>query len=401
MRIALLSALDSLTDQTHRLRAFVNVAGRPIIYHQIDLAIAFECTSIICLAGPMTDRMLALKTYAGRSGLQFSFVHSVKELSDTLDPEHDVVAIADGTMISISAALPHVGRRAMIAAFPADAGIAAGFERIDARESWAGLMVIPGALVPQLADLPDDIDMISSLLRLALQNGVSTQAHSETLIASKRWCSIRSSPDAVSVSAKMISDRVLPTTFVAPASAVADRVAHAVMLRHDNPVRVARLSLFMATGLACLACVALYLGQGTAGLIAIFFSGFASRFAAFIGQATRPYRSNSSYGFLSKQLFPAVLDILLVAMAVVQLPGHETADGAFAILVAIGLLRTATLIPAPAERPLFRDAMADRTAIIALMVAGTGFGWLLAGLQAFAIVVLVLLWGRHLRGALT
>ena len=50
---------------------------------------------------------------------------------------------------------------------PVEAGVAAGFERIDINHAWAGALRMPGRIVAGLGDLPADWNPVAALLRLA------------------------------------------------------------------------------------------------------------------------------------------------------------------------------------------------------------------------------------------
>ena len=170
LRTALLSAVERSEDGTPR--AFLELGGRTILVWQADLAISLGCERIVCLAQGPTPELLELQQELEEKGLSFQLIRGSLQLVSLLSADQDILVLADGLVFDRELAHAAIGDKRGIAALPAEEGIAAGFERIDANRAWAGLLVARANIVERLADMPPDVDTISLILRLALQAGV-------------------------------------------------------------------------------------------------------------------------------------------------------------------------------------------------------------------------------------
>jgi hypothetical protein len=173
VRIALLSMLEPAGFGNEPLRAFLKVGGSSIARHQLALVLALGCQKIICLARNLSTELVSLQHEIERAGARFHCVTSSVSLGGLITATDEIVVVSDGLL-----APPHfVDTVASGAGFvlvqPVEAGIAAGFERIDSSNATAGLMRIPGRLIERLSELPSDCDVVSALTRIALQSGVS------------------------------------------------------------------------------------------------------------------------------------------------------------------------------------------------------------------------------------
>ena len=169
LRIALISSVERTPEGD--LRAFQRIGGRTVIAWQVDLARELGCERIVCLSEGASPELIDLQRESEASGLRFNMIRGPLHLVGLVSADHDIVAIADGLVLERSLASVELADKRGILALPAEDGIAAGFERIDAEYAWAGLFVARANIAAQLADLPPDSDTMSVLLRLALQAG--------------------------------------------------------------------------------------------------------------------------------------------------------------------------------------------------------------------------------------
>src|SRR5690606_40835190 len=96
--------------------------------------------------------------------------------------DDELLALAPGLLPEAADALEGLGKRKGVLVLPAGPGVAAGFERLDLNRAWAGALVVGGAQVELLSDLPPDIEPTSALVRIALQARLPERTLSEALL---------------------------------------------------------------------------------------------------------------------------------------------------------------------------------------------------------------------------
>src|SRR5262245_17177322 len=153
-------------------RAFLQVAGTTVAWHQMSLALTLECRKILCLARALTTELIALQHAVEAAGAQFVVVTTPRQIVGQITAAEDVLVFADGLLASPQSLASLIDSGPAVLVQPIETGLARGFERIDINHAAAGVMRIPGHLVERLADLPGDCDVASSLTRVALQAGV-------------------------------------------------------------------------------------------------------------------------------------------------------------------------------------------------------------------------------------
>lgn len=175
MRTALLAAHKRTSGGT--LRAVLMLGGRSVLARQVQLARAMGCERILCLSDAPGPELLRLQQQVERSGGQFHALRGFIQIAALVRADDLLLVLADGLVPDPAFArtfiAPEERLRPVIACLPAESGLAGqvpeDFERIDAERRWAGLLVMRGSAVQQLADCPPDGDAHSLLLRLALQ----------------------------------------------------------------------------------------------------------------------------------------------------------------------------------------------------------------------------------------
>lgn len=154
-------------------RGTLRVGGVSVALEQLVLVLAMGCERIFCLASRMTPEIAALQHEAERAGARFQLIPGPRGLLGQVTANDEIIALADGLFVSVSDAVALLEPGSAVLVQPAETGIEAGFERVDAVHASAGAIRIPGRLVERLADLPHDCDTFSALLRIALQAGVA------------------------------------------------------------------------------------------------------------------------------------------------------------------------------------------------------------------------------------
>ncbi|PLK25052.1 hypothetical protein C0V72_03380 [Porphyrobacter sp. TH134] len=195
MRIGLIAALKR-SDEGAR-RANLLLAGRSVIGWQAALLQELGAERVLCLTDrtPASGEILALQHALEAGGCDFHALTGFAALAALVRAEDDLVIIQDGLVpgTDMAKSLFNAGPalRRGVATLAADHPLAAAypddFERIDAARHWAGVLVMRGAAVQQIADFPADCDAISLLLRLALQAGTPCRDLGARELVTEQW----------------------------------------------------------------------------------------------------------------------------------------------------------------------------------------------------------------------
>lgn len=379
MRTALLSALER--TETGVPRAFLELGGRPVIAWQADLVRELGCNRIICLCDGPTPELLALQQAAEADGVKVNLIRGPLQLVGLVSADHELLVLADGLVPdrAIAERLFREGRG--VATLPAEAGIAAGFERIDAANSWGGVIVARGSIVERLADMPPDSDCVSLILRLALQSGTRTVALDTAWLNSGQWM-LMSNAEQVSARENALLDaHATQVHWTGPGRAIAAKLA-----RRLAPGQLERgpamfggafiLGSLGAIGAASQEYVPV-------ALLLLAFSGFCLATARALGRF-----KNGLFGREMRPVFDKhgkdLLDIVAIASLTVPANLPMLGRRIFLPLVLIGLLRLAERITAPR----FQALWGDRIALAVILAAGA---WLGVLTETMAVVSLLAL----------
>jgi hypothetical protein len=167
------------------------LVGKTLARRQLDFAIAAGCESVIALGDGGSAEAIALRHAAEAAGARFQAVRDSHGLLGAVRAEDELLALAPGLLPEAAAALELLGKGKVVLVLPAGSGTAAGFERIDLERAWAGALVVGGAHVERLSDLPADIEPASALVRIALQGHVKERRLPDDLIADGSWIVLR------------------------------------------------------------------------------------------------------------------------------------------------------------------------------------------------------------------
>lgn len=384
MRVALLSMTESLAEAGGDPRAFLTVAGRTVVRHQLECALALGCEKFACHAHGFSRELLDLQHRAEKSGAQFQVLSGSRALSGMVHTGDELLVFADGLLPDCALAETILSGRPGVLVLPAEEGLAAGFERIDRDYAWAGLFMVRGPAVERLADLPPDCDPVASLLRIALQIGTRTVAMPEGTLAGHEWGLVRSEDEAGRYEQVWLDRHVRSASFAAPALAAADR-AGTVLMRRANGGRVsARGILGGAAALAGIAALSGWFWVPVAGLAllsAAYFigrTGGALQAAEGIGRRS-PQKLGGTYNALM-----AAFDAILIAIVSAAEPQGEFT----ALLAATSLiltLRLGSILPLGNWKILLED----RIILAAGLAVAAYFD--LIGLISQTLVMLTLL----------
>lgn len=266
MRVALLSTLESVAAAGGDPRGFMTVAGRSIVRHQLECALALGCEKIACHAAGLPRELVALQHLAEKAGAQFQVIPGARVLSGMVRAADELMVFAEGLLPDPVLAKKLLADRPAVLALPAEEGVAAGFERIDREYAWAGLFMVRGSAVERLSELPPDADPIAGLLRIALQSGTRIVTMPPGILAGREWGLVQSEDGAAEFEQVWLTRNVRSASFAAPFLALADRAATVLMRRSDERKFGGAAILGSAAGVGVIAGLAAWYWTPVAGM---------------------------------------------------------------------------------------------------------------------------------------
>lgn len=383
LRTALLSTIERTSEGVPR--AFLQLGGRPLLAWQAELARALDCTRLIILCDGASPEIIEVQRTAEAEGIRVHLIRGPLQLVGLVSADESLVVIADGLIPDRNRLVHLFGAGRGVATLPAEAGLAAGFERIDAANAWGGIFVVRGSVAEKLADMPPDSDTVSLLLRLALQAGTRTVALDTSWLHSGEWLLVRDEAEIGAREKALLDSHIAKPAWTGPGLALARftarKLAPAGLQR--GPIGFGALSLLSGVG----AIAAAFYEQTPAALGLLAVSAFALQLAGFLSELKR-----SLFGEAKSRLtFDAgksVFDLALIAAVVVPTTVAMLPYRMFVPLVMIGLVRLA----ARSTSKKWQDFWRDRILLATSLATGAALGGLvqtMAALCLFALAVLL------------
>ena len=199
MRVGLISIAEVISGELQGLRGYLTIGGRSLARHQLGLALALGCTRIVVVTEALTGEVIALQHAAEGAGARFHVITSAHALLPLVTAEDELFVLGDGLLMQPEVALPQLEAGLGVLALPVEAGVAAGFERIDINHAFAGAMRLPGRVVAGLGDLPTEWNPQAALLRLAVQGRVPLRLLPGAVLDDMRWTLVRNEDEAHAV----------------------------------------------------------------------------------------------------------------------------------------------------------------------------------------------------------
>jgi hypothetical protein len=170
MLAGLLFAIHDADDRPDRLAATLPFSGVTLIEYQARLLIAAGVSQIIVVVARLTPELLGAINRIGRRGVTVDPVRSATEAVGKLHPLAQVLMLGDGlvTTETIVKAMAAEEGDCLLVVPESDAG--PGFERVGGQMAWAGVARLSSSRIAEVAELPQDYDLQSSLLRFAVQS---------------------------------------------------------------------------------------------------------------------------------------------------------------------------------------------------------------------------------------
>ena len=147
------------------------VVGETVLQRQIAAALTLGTQKIILASTKILAPLIVSEAILKRNDVDISVICRPTELMRSFTSSDEVIVFADGALPD-PAALKSLssGKGEYIITYPNSSDYSE-FELIDSSDRWAGVMKINARRLLAVSDLPNDWDMASTLLRLAIQSG--------------------------------------------------------------------------------------------------------------------------------------------------------------------------------------------------------------------------------------
>ena len=169
MLAGLLLATHDADDRPGHLAATLPFGGVTLIEYQARLLIEAGAAQIIVVVARLTPPLIGAMTRIGRRGIAVDAVRSAAEVVEKLHPLSRVLMLGDGLITTAATVklLAGEGGDALLVVPQDDAS--PGFERVGGQLAWAGIARLDPRRIVELASLPRDYDIQSTLIRIAAQ----------------------------------------------------------------------------------------------------------------------------------------------------------------------------------------------------------------------------------------
>ncbi|MCA1660786.1 MAG: hypothetical protein LC648_00925 [Novosphingobium sp.] len=388
----MLSTLEPSTDGAGTPRGLLRMGGRSVVQHQLGVALALGCERVICLADGLPGEVIALQHAAERGGASFQVAADGRALARLVRPDDELLVFADGVVASSEAVSTLLGGRSGLVVQPVESGVAAGYERIDLNHAGAGILRLPGRLAAGLAELPEEWNPVSALLRIAVQSSLRQVVLPQALVGSGNWTLIRSDAEAHRLEPQWLRRHTENGGGGGPARWLAARLVEWLgpALLHAG-TRPSVLTLG-AGALALIALLAAWFGAYPAAFVGLGVAWLTRRGAAILARVHGERAPARPAWFDPEAAFDLALDgafAAAIAWRFTLAPSAPSAvlHGAFIALTLLGLLR---LMAAVFSGRRWKSWLEDRL-VLAAALAGASLSVLFdVALMAGVLGVLAL-----------
>lgn len=348
--------------------AAVRLGGRPLVWHQLQAALALGCERIVCLAQSPGSVLAGLQHAAEGRDAKFHAIAHCRALSGLVSVADTLFVFAPGVLPDREWLVHTLGARAGIAVLPADGAVERGFERIDRERAWGGVLVTRGDAVEVLASLPPDSDPIAGLLRVALQRGGRCVEIPPPWLDDGRWALLTDGALARRVEESWQARHVPAPALARPGEALAHRLARALLPRVADQAMFAPGLAIGGTALAVAGGGAGFAGYTPGGLAALTIGTLLALAGERLGRFARAGSGDAAPTRLAAGR-DALFDLALIGVAASpeQFAGWTVPFVATVLVAAIRLAREDEA--PPAIRPL-----GDRALVFGLLAAAAAAG---------------------------
>jgi hypothetical protein len=172
VRYALLSLIQK-NSQTGQYWGLSPLAEGNIAFAQIDLAKRCGAAHILCLVETVPQGVEKIADYAASLGLKWTLVRAIADISVHILADDELLLVADGLFLTSDKAAALTAERGpyVVTFVPGDQekALVSNFERMDINHIWAGVALLRGSDLFDIRSFPDDWNIQSALLRIAVQ----------------------------------------------------------------------------------------------------------------------------------------------------------------------------------------------------------------------------------------
>ena len=381
MLAGLIFAVQDADDQMGALAATLPFAGMTVIEYQARLLIAAGVSQIVVVVSRLPPELLGAVARIGRRGVTVDTVRSAGEAAARLHPLSRLLVLADGLITTESVLVPLAREQGDALLVVPEGEADAGYELIGGGDAWAGIARLDSKRLAEVAAMPRDYDVQSSLLHVAAQAGALR------LVLPEGEPRIGHGIETRRETLEMRSRAVVGATLAARPGwfnrwlvRPLARVAMPWLMRRHVPTTVLA-GATAAIGLTSL--VALWGGQLTLGLL-------LGVFGVAVGALAASFAWLRDEDVLARAMAAAVLGVpalaaLLLGHALDAETGELTGRVLALALVAAGALGYRAI---RAERP---DWWGDAPAYLVTLAVGTILGMPFLGLVCAALYATVTL----------
>ncbi|MDT0575493.1 hypothetical protein RM533_04785 [Croceicoccus sp. F390] len=387
--------LEPLASDRHTPRATQSVLGRKLIESQLDVMSAWGAQRLLLLADPQMNAVHEVVESARRMGMEAIMVADAHAMCAQVTSADELAVVADCLLPDASVALAILEHGAGVAVLPVDPAMALGFERIDARWAWAGLLVVAGALCEKLRQLPADCDVGSSLLRIALMNGVAMRSLPVDLLENDGWMLVLDTIEVQVLEQGRLSRQLREAGAGTPGPRLAQLALHGLGNRLLATKGAAVRLLWVAVLLLVLAPLLAWLEWGALAMVLLGSSFLLGQMAALLHEAVMQGRLVRPRPPVKPAPALAALDAGVLASAGFMMASNAPfALNWFVAFVMVAVVRIAQRHVAAAW---LRRWLADRLVLTLILAAGALVGAPVFATAAVPVLILLFWLGADYR----
>lgn len=374
LRVAVLTMLEASAAGRSRPSAYQRIGGFTVARQQAMLALEMGCERVVCLATGLTPELIEIQHLVEARGAQFHVISRAAALVGLVSAVDEVIVLDDSLFASIGPAVELLEQGQVVLVQPIEAGLAAGFERIDINHAYGGAMRLPGRLVERLAEMPGDCDAGSTLLRIALQSGIRQKSIPRPDQDVLFWTKIRGEDEAHALEPLWIRQRTREEGALSLSGFLA-----LTAVRRFGPALLhagsgSRMLIIAASITVLLAVGAGWLGLATLGLALIALAWLLRVSAGMLDRIERD-RPAPALWLNGMNLFGVAVDIaliLLTAWGTQMHPGQHFIDRLFPPFMLIAILRILPRLVGPRWSAWLNDRMLLALVLAAAVLTGKG-----------------------------
>lgn len=379
MRIAILSAMSKPPHEEAR-PAFRRIGSADVLSLQALTCRRLECAKVICLTSDAPAELDRLRQFCRNAGIPLIFAKSASDVRREVTADEEVLVMDEGLLPGPDASAALATERPVIYARDAHDAQWQAMERIDADHRWAGVMLLPGRCAEELSRLPEDVDVVSALLRIGLQRHVSIKPVPEGQVPPLFLTRDLGEMQLREHGAGWLTSLARPSGFAQPLKGFAERIALHFSTAHGGRTSL-RASLAAALATLTAALVAIYFGYSVTALLFATVGSAAVAAHEVLSRLTRSFAFESERSGKKNLLLGWARDAVIALIVAFGSPNLALTAGAF--LAAVFVL---TLTLRPGSQAADRTAFLRDRVLICLALAMCTF----AGLLSTGVMVLVL-----------